>query len=129
MGIKLAAPERPVVVVTGDGSFVFSSPIAALYAAQQAGAPYLHIVMNNGGYNASKNPVLTLFPEGASAQADAFPGVRFENPPDYAQIARGCHAYGERVEEPEDVVPALNRAFEALGQGQAAVLDMVIKPI
>ena len=58
-----------------------------------------------------------------------FRALRFENPPDYAQIARGCHAYGERVEEPEDVVPAIERAFEALGQGQAAVLDMVIKPI
>jgi acetolactate synthase-1/2/3 large subunit len=129
VGMKLAAPERKLVAVTGDGSFVFSSPIATLYAAQQAGAPFLHIIMNNGGYNASKNPVLTLFPEGASARADAFPGVRFENPPDYAQIARGCHAYGERVEEPEDVVPALQGAFAALDDGQAAVLDMVIKPI
>jgi len=129
VGIKLAAPDRHVVVVSGDGSFVFGSPIAALYAAQQAGAPYLHVIMDNGGYNASKMPVLGLFPEGASARADAFPGVRFENPPDYAQIARGCHAYGERVADPDEVVPALRRAFAALEEGQAAVLDMVLKPI
>jgi acetolactate synthase I/II/III large subunit len=129
LGIKLAAHDQPVVAVTGDGSFVFSSPIAALYAAQQARAPYLHVILNNSGYNASKNPVLTLFPDGASARSDAFPGVRFENPPDYAQIARGCHAYGERVEDPDQVGPALRRAMAALEQGQAAVLDMIIKPI
>jgi acetolactate synthase-1/2/3 large subunit len=129
VGIKLAAPDQPVVAVTGDGSFIFSSPIASLYAAQQARAPYLHIIMNNSGYNASKNPVLTLFPHGASAQSDAFPGVRFENPPDYAQIARACHAYGERVEDPDEVRPSIRRALAALEQGQAAVLDMVIKPI
>ena len=127
VGIKLAAPERPVVVVTGDGSFVFSSPIAALYAAQQAGAPYLHIVMNNGGYNASKNPVLTLFPEGLGAggrvSGRAVKTRRLR--PDRPRLPRLRRASGRA----EDVVPALNRAFEALGQGQAAVLDMVIKPI
>jgi acetolactate synthase I/II/III large subunit len=129
VGMKLAAPDQPVVAVTGDGSFIFSSPIAALYAAQQARAPYLHVVMNNSGYNASKNPVLSLFPEGASARADAFPGVRFENPPDYAQIAQACHAYGERVTDPAEVAPALQRGLAAVAQGQAAVLDMIIKPI
>jgi acetolactate synthase-1/2/3 large subunit len=108
---------------------VFGSPIAALYAAQQARAPFLHIIMNNSGYNASKNPVLSLFPNGASARADAFPGVRFERPPDYAQIARGCHAYGERVEDPDEVAPAIRRGLAALEQGQSAVLDMIIKPI
>ena len=127
--MKLAAPDQPVVAVTGDGSFIFSSPIAALYAAQQARAPFLHVIMNNSGYNASKNPVLTLFPNGASARADSFPGVRFENPPDFAQIARGCHAYAERVEDPDEVGPALRRGLAALEQGQAAVLDMIIKPI
>ncbi len=129
IGMKLAAPDRPVVAVTGDGSFVFSSPIAALYAAQQAKAPFLHVIMNNCGYNASKNPVLSLFPEGVSARLNQFPGVRWENPPDFATIARGCHAYGERVEDPDQVGPAIRRALEALASGQAAVLDMVVTPI
>ena len=117
------------MAVTGDGSFVFSSPIAALYAAQQARAPYVHVILNNGGYNASKNPVVSLFPEGVSVRTDAFPGVRFEHPPDYAQIARGCHAFGERVVEPDEVQPALRRALAAAKEGQAAVLDMVLTPI
>jgi acetolactate synthase-1/2/3 large subunit len=97
LGAKLAAPDRTVVALTGDGTFVFGSPVAAIWGAEQAGAPFLTVVFNNGGYNASKQPVLQLFPDGASKQADTFPGVRHPSPPDYALLAQACHAYGERV--------------------------------
>jgi acetolactate synthase-1/2/3 large subunit len=129
VGAKLAAPEREVVAVVGDGSFVFGSPIAALWAAQQVHAPFLAVVLNNGGYRASKDPVLKLFPEGASVLANLFPGVRFPTPPDYAALARSCHAYGARVQDPADLTPALARALQAVREGQAAVLDLVMAPI
>jgi acetolactate synthase-1/2/3 large subunit len=129
VGVKLAAPEQTVVSVVGDGSFVFGSPIAALWAAQQAAAPFLTLVMNNGGYNASKMPVLGLFPDGASHRANAFPGVRFNTPPDYAALARSCHAYGERVEDPAELPRAIARGLEAVNNGQAAVLDVVLTQI
>lgn len=129
IGVKLAAPERTVAAVVGDGSFVFGSPVAALYAAQQAGAPFLTVVLNNGGYNASKQPIVGLFPGGASVQADAYPGVRWEHGPDFAALARSCHAYGERVEDPAEMRPAVERALAALARGQAAVLDVVIARI
>jgi acetolactate synthase-1/2/3 large subunit len=129
VGIRLAAPDQLVVAVVGDGSFVFGSPVAALYAAQQAEAPFVTVILNNSGYNASKQPIIGLFPGGASVQANAYPGVRFQGPPDYAALARSCHAYGERVEDPAEMVPAIKRAIAAVKQGQAAVLDVVIDPI
>ena len=129
VGAHLAAPDQTVVALVGDGTFVFGSPVAALWAAQQARTPFLTIVMNNGGYNASKMPVLGLFPEGASQRANAFPGVRFSTPPDYAALARSCHAYGERVEDPEELPAALGRGLAALRDGQAAVLDVILAPI
>lgn len=129
VGAKLAAPERQVIALCGDGSFVFGSPIAALWAAQQARAPFLAVVFNNAGYRASKQPVLSLFPDGASATHDSFPGVRFPTPPDYAALARACHAYGERVEDPDQLVPALQRGLAAIREGQAAVLDVILTPI
>lgn len=129
VGMKLARPDRTVAAVVGDGTFIFSSPIAALYAGQQAGAPFLTVVLNNGGYNASKNPVVSLFPQGASVQANAFPGVRFQQPPDFSLLARACHAYGERVDDPAEVVPAIRRGLDAVASGQCAVLDMVVQPI
>jgi acetolactate synthase I/II/III large subunit len=129
VGVKLAAPDQTVVSVVGDGSFVFGSPVAALWAAQQAAAPFLTLVMNNGGYNASKMPVLGLFPDGASRRANAFPGVRFNTPPDYAALARSCHAYGERVEDPAELTAAIGRGLDAVNSGQAAVLDVVLSQI
>ncbi len=129
VGVRLAAPDRTVVALVGDGSFVFGSPVAALWAAQQAAAPFLTIVLNNGGYNASKMPVLGLFPDGASQRANAFPGVRFNTPPDYAALARSCHAYGERVEDPTDLPLAIERGLAAVNAGQAAVLDVVLAQI
>jgi acetolactate synthase-1/2/3 large subunit len=129
VGARLAAPDKTVVAMVGDGSFVFGSPVAALWAAQQAQAPFLTIVFNNGGYNASKMPVLGLFPDGASHRANAFPGVRFPTPPDYAALARSCHAYGERVEDPAELGPAIDRGLAAVQAGQAAVLDVVLAPI
>jgi acetolactate synthase-1/2/3 large subunit len=129
LGARLAAPDQTVVALVGDGSFVFGSPVAALWAAQQAQAPFLTVILNNAGYNASKMPVLGLFPDGASSRADAFPGVRFATPPDYAMLARSCHAYGERVEEPEQLGPAIERALAEVQAGRAAVLDVVLAPI
>jgi acetolactate synthase-1/2/3 large subunit len=129
VGVRLAAPDQTVVAIVGDGSFVFGSPVAALWAAQQAAAPFLTVVMNNGGYNASKNPVLALFPDGASRRADAFPGVRFSTPPDYAALARSCHAFGERVEDPAELGGAIDRGLAATRDGQAAVLDVMLAQI
>jgi acetolactate synthase-1/2/3 large subunit len=129
VGVKLASPDQMVVAVVGDGSFMFGSPPAALYAAQTANAPFLAVILNNGGYNASKLPVVNLFPEGASVEQDAFPGVRFHQPPDLAALARSCHAYGERVEDPAEVEAAIERALAAIAGGQSAVLDVIIDSI
>lgn len=129
VGAKLAAPDRLVVALSGDGSFIFASPVAALWAAQQARAPFLAVVFNNAGYNASKQPVVALFPDGASVAENAFPGVRFATPPDYAALARSCHAHGERVEDPDDLPAAIQRGLTVVRQGQAAVLDVAIEPI
>jgi acetolactate synthase I/II/III large subunit len=108
---------------------VFGSPVAALYAAQQADAPFLTVVLNNSGYNASKQPIVGLFPGGASVQADAYPGVRFQEPPDYALLAQSCHAYGERVTDPDQLRPAIERALSAIDGGRSAVLDIIIDSI
>lgn len=129
MGVKLAEPARDVVALVGDGSFVFSSPVAALWAAHDAGAPYLTVILNNSGYRAAKFPVVTLFPEGASVQRQDFTGTVIADPPDYAAIARACGAHGERVENPERLVDALAEGLKAVRSGRCAVVDVVLDRI
>ena len=55
--------------------------------------------------------------------------MRFATPPDYAALASSCHAFGERVEVPSDLVAAIDRGLAAVAAGQAAVLDVALAPI
>jgi thiamine pyrophosphate-dependent acetolactate synthase large subunit-like protein len=70
-----------------------------------------------------------LFPDGASRRANAFPGVRFDHPPDYSGLARSCGAYAERVDDPAELGQAIEHGLAAVRAGQAAVLDVVLAPI
>ena len=126
LGIKLARPDRRVIAVTGDGSFLFGVPTSALMMAAEWETPFLAVILNNGGYRASRLPVYGLFPDGVSAQRKTALGTRFRSAPDYPALAAACHAHGERVEKAEDLVPALHRALAALDSGQAAVLECVV---
>ncbi|MEV5711518.1 thiamine pyrophosphate-requiring protein [Actinoallomurus sp. NPDC052274] len=128
VGVRLAAPERRVVTVVGDGSFMFGVPTAALCLAAEAGAPILAVVLNNDGYKASRMPVFELFPEGRSAARGDAVGTRFQSPPDFAAVARACHAHGESVTDRADLVPALQRALKALEAGSSAVVDVRLAP-
>lgn len=129
MGAKLADPTRDVVALCGDGSYVFSSPVAALWAARSAGAPFLTVVFNNQGYRAAKFPVVTLFPDGASVRHDDFTGTVISDPPDYAAVARACGAHGERVKEPDRMVDALTEGLKAVRSGRCAVIDVILAPM
>lgn len=127
LGVKLARPDRRVIAVTGDGSFLFGVPTSALTMAAEWGTPFLTVILNNKGYRASRLPVYGLFPEGVSARRKTAVGTRFTHAPDYPALAAACHAHGERVERAEDLVPALRRALAALDAGRAALVECVIE--
>ncbi len=126
LGVKLAAPEKTVLCIVGDGSFMYSSPISALWAAGHHEAPFLTIVVNNQGYNLIKRRLAQSYPEGYSVKTGNFIGCDFSDPPDYSFVAQACHAYGERVDRPGEVSAALARALEQVKGGKPAVLDVVI---
>lgn len=129
LGAKLSNPDAQIVAICGDGSFIFSSPVAALWAARDAGAPFLTVILNNQGYRASKNPVTMLFPEGASVRAADFSGTTLNAPPDYARLGRACHAEGIRVEDPGELESAIQRALAAVTAGRCAIVDVILDPI
>jgi Thiamine pyrophosphate-requiring enzymes [acetolactate synthase, pyruvate dehydrogenase (cytochrome), glyoxylate carboligase, phosphonopyruvate decarboxylase] len=122
MGTKLAAPGRRVVAIVGDGTFMFSSPTAALWAAHDAQAPILVVILANGGYAASRRPVFELYPDGTSALNGDVVGTRFQDAPDFAKLADACHAHGEHIYDEDQLKPTLARCFELLDEGRSAVL-------
>lgn len=127
VGVKLAKPEARVVAVLGDGAFLFGVPTSAFSLSAELAAPFLAVILDNGGYRASRMPVYDLFPEGYSVNARDAVGTRFAHAPDYAALAQACGAHGERVSKGGDLVPALRRGLAHVGDGVAAVLDVVVK--
>jgi acetolactate synthase-1/2/3 large subunit len=126
LGVRLARPDRRVIAVTGDGSFLFGVPTSALMMAVHWGTPFLAVILNNNGYRASRLPVYELFPDGVSARRKTAVATRFTGAPDYPALAAACHAHGERVEQAEELVPALRRALAAVDAGQAAVVECLV---
>lgn len=129
LGVKLAQPQRPVIAAVGDGSFLFGSPLAALWSAYQARAPFLTVIFDNGGYNATKQPLVAAYPQGESVRTGRYLGVELGAPLRYELVAAAVGAYGQRVEDPQEVLPALRRGLERVREGQAAVIDVVLAPI
>jgi acetolactate synthase-1/2/3 large subunit len=126
VGIKLAKTDRPVVLLVGDGSFVFGEPLAALWAARANSAPILVVIFNNNCYNATKSPLVGAYPEGYSVRGDHFVGVDLSPSLRFDLIGSVVDAVGERIENSDDVLPALRRALERVRNGQSVILDVIL---
>ncbi len=129
LGVKLAEPEREVVAICGDGTFMFSAPLAALWTARDVRAPFMTVVLNNQGYRASKFPVHLLFPDGASVEQNDFTGTVFKESVDFAAVATACGGFGVTVTEPWQLREALKNARQAVSQGSCAVVDVRLRRI
>jgi acetolactate synthase-1/2/3 large subunit len=123
-GVKLARPEALVVAICGDGSYLFSQPSTVHWMARRYQAPFLHVVLNNGGWRAPRQAVLSVHPDGIAATSPAI-DIDFPDPPDYAGIAAAAGgAHAEVVRTAGEVKPALERALRAIReQRRAAVID------
>ena len=128
LGTKLASPDRTVVTMVGDGSFVFGCPTAALWAASNFHAPFLCIIFNNMQYTAPKLTIKqSLGPESYSMKTGRWIGTDIRPCPDYAAIAQACHAYGRMVADPSELKAALNEALDQVRGGKPAVLDVRVE--
>jgi thiamine pyrophosphate-dependent acetolactate synthase large subunit-like protein len=108
LGLAVAVPDRPVVVITGDGALGFTLP--ELDALRREGLPVVHVVHDNQQWG-----VIAL---GQSRHGFEL-GTSLDGT-DLVAIATAFGAHAERVEQVDDVAPALARA---LASGRPAVLD------
>ena len=122
LGVKLARPQCRVIGIVGDGAFLFGGPSAALWSLREYDAPALLVILRNGGYAASRRPVLELFPDGQSATRGDVVGTLFQDSPDLAAVARACGAVGVHVSSRDELAPALAAAAEAVAAGRTAVV-------
>lgn len=108
----LALPDRQVFVVTGDGAFGFNA--IEIDTAVRHGAKVVFVVANNGAWNIECYDQRVTY-DGHIVGTE----LRFS---DYAALARALGAHGERVERPEDLSDAIDRALK----NAPAVLDVLV---
>ena len=113
LGAKMACPDRPVVVLHGDGSFMLSCH--ELETAARLELPVIDVIGNDRAWGMIKGSQAKAFQE-------RFCGVDFTDARyDLLAQAMGCH--GERVTDPKEIRPALERA---VASGKPAVLDVYL---
>ncbi|HEU5392681.1 MAG TPA: thiamine pyrophosphate-requiring protein [Streptosporangiaceae bacterium] len=129
IGAKLAAPERPVVCLTGDGSYLFGVPSSAQWVARRYGAPALTVIYDNRGWAAPRSSTLAVHPDGAAAKAGDF-FTSFEPEADLPGVAAAAGgAYAVTVDDPDELPQVLRDALAVVQGGRSAVVSVHLPPV
>jgi acetolactate synthase-1/2/3 large subunit len=128
-GAKLARPQSDVVLVTGDGFFMFGTPLPALWSAAHYRAPFLTVVFTNRSYSTGTSGLKRTYPGGVAARTGNYEGGLFDPAPDFGKLAETVNGYGETVHEPEDLGPALRRGLEFVRKGSPAIISAYLPTI
>jgi thiamine pyrophosphate-dependent acetolactate synthase large subunit-like protein len=113
MGAKLANPDKTCVSFMGNAAFGMVG--MDFETAVREKIPILVILINNsvlGGYQRF-HPV-------ASERYNLN-----RQTGDYAKVAEGLGGYSEKVEQPDNIIPAIRRAKKAVDSGQPALLEII----
>jgi acetolactate synthase I/II/III large subunit len=121
-GVKLARPDQDIIHATGDGYFMFGTPLPALWAAGHHKAAYMAVVFVNGSYSTGTTGLRQAYPEGYGISAAHYEGGTFEPPPNFAKLAEAVNGYGEQVTELSQLVLVLKRGLEHTRNGVPAVI-------
>ena len=105
-------PDRRVIAVIGDGSFGLTA--MEIDTAVRSGARAVFVVANNEAWAIERNDQLVGY-DGNLVGVD-LPGCRYD------LVASGLGAYAERIEDPEDLPAAIERALE----NAPALLDVAV---
>jgi len=108
VGAKVAFPGKPVIVLHGDGSFGMNA--MEFDTAVRHNLPILTVISLNGGWTGD--------PNGERPGRD-LGNTRFD------KMAEALGGYGEYVEKPSGIRPALERAMAAVNSGRPALVNVV----
>jgi acetolactate synthase I/II/III large subunit len=128
VGAKLAAPDRTVVSLVGDGSYLFGVPASAQWMARRYQVPSLTVIFDNQGWKTPALSTQAVHPAGLVAgggfAASFQPGADL---PGVAAAAGGAYA---RTVTAADLLPVtLRRALEHVTDGRSAVISARVAPV
>jgi sulfoacetaldehyde acetyltransferase len=117
IGAKVAAPDRPAIAYVGDGAWGMS--FGELQTCVRENIPVTAVVFNNGQWGAEKKNHVDFYD-------NRFVGVNLDKQPSWAAVAKAMGAEGVRIENLDDVGPALAAAAKAQAEGKTTVLEMMV---
>jgi thiamine pyrophosphate-dependent acetolactate synthase large subunit-like protein len=122
IGVKLAMPDRQVVTLQGDGGFLFGQS-EALWSMSRYDVPIITVVCNNRSYDEPRN---NIFMRGGPSQQQKKDMICYLGSPDveFSDIARAYGIRGERVNNPAELTPAIQRAISTTREGRPYLLDV-----
>ncbi|MEH7504733.1 thiamine pyrophosphate-requiring protein [Neobacillus drentensis] len=126
IGMKLAKPDKTIVSLTGDGSYLFSIPATVHWMAKRYNTPFLQVIYNNSGWKAPKLSTLGVHPHGVANETEQF-WVNFDPPSDLSKIAEAAgDAHPIKVRNRSDLKDALKVGMKLVKEGRTTVIDVSI---
>ena len=122
LGAKLATPDKTVICALGDGAYMFGNPTAGHYVSEAMHLPVLFIIANNARWAAVHRSTLATYPKGHAAAMKQPPFATLEPSPRFEHVIQASGGHGERVTEPKDLMPALERALKVVKEEKRQAL-------
>jgi len=126
IGLKLANPDRRVIAVVGDGSYMFGNPTPAHFVCEALGLPILTIIVNNAMWGAVRRATLSMYPNGAASRSNDAPLTHLKPSPRFEHVVEASGGFSECVKNAADLPAALERALHAVDvEKRQAVLNVI----
>ncbi len=127
IGVKLAAPEKTVIAVLGDGAYIFANPAACHHAIAMHGLPLLTIIYNNARWEAVQGSARGMYgKDSALAKRAVAPLSSLEPIPDFEKYVEASNGVGFRVTERGELESTIRRGLNIVRAERKQVLINVI---
>ncbi len=126
LGAQLAAPERTVAALIGDGAYLFANPAACHHVAARYALPMLTVIYNNARWGAVDHATRMVYPDG-QWRAQRGPSLSDLTPiPALEKYVEASGGYGECVADRAELEGAIRRALHAIrSERRQAVLNVI----
>ena len=116
MGAKMAEPDKQVINLMGD--LAFSTVGLDIETAVRCNIPILTVIINNSYMSIYDD---SRFPVAIQKYNVKTLGGQF------AEVAAAMGAYAEKITEPDEIIPAIQRGLTATSSGEPAVLEFITR--
>jgi len=114
LGAKLASPGKTLIATLGDGSYMFGNPTPGHFVGEGMRLPVLYVIFNNARWAAVHRSTLGVYPQGYASKTSRPPFATLEPSPRFEHIIQASGGHGERVNDPHQLMSALERAMKVV---------------